>query len=242
MTMDGRLLTKEGQKQIKEDFKEVLNKLDDFSRYVKDKTGNYKLSDEQISQILADKSIQNVLNGIPIQEILTQTESEAFIFTLPKEEIIKKRLVDYIVDGAKGINKLVDIVGENNAAAAILILQVSREGPVGTATTLLGDKIKDIVFGGLKSEFSNYIANDIFGANNGEWNSEQQQALNSLADGTSEFSIDMILSGGVFGVIKDAKNLGKKSDAFDSTWKSATQMSKEEANTLLDITLPSNIK
>ncbi|WP_428023614.1 hemagglutinin repeat-containing protein [Arcobacter sp.] len=268
VTIDMRVFTKKGQEEIKNDFKEVLNNIDDFSRYVKDKTGNYKLSDEQkqtikdkgikeslietlqknnisdeqISQILADKSIQNVLNGISEQIPNPEIKTGTVVITLSKEEIIKNRLVDYIVDGAKGINKLVDIVGENNAAAAILILQVGMEGPVKTATNLLGDEVKDKIFGGVKSEFSKYIANDVFGANSGEWNSEQQQALNSLADGTSEFSIDLFLSGGVFGTIKSAKNLGTKSDAFDSLWKPASQISSKEANTLLDNTLPSNIK
>ena len=245
-------------KLVKEVISKVADKVGDFTRYVKYKTGGYTLddeqrqaieakgikesfveelknsniSDEQIQEILANKSIQEVLQGYNSEaKNTTQIQSDTKASSSSRTEsgvpinlesiavYGSKDISEFIVDGAKAVNAVVDKIGETNAAAAVLVLQVAIEGPVRTVLSTLGDEVKDEIFGGAKDTFSEYIADDLFDINNNfeEQDNEEQKAIGSLSDGVADFTVDSAISGSAIGIIKGAKNLADKSDGFDSS-------------------------
>ncbi|MDN5104872.1 hemagglutinin repeat-containing protein [Aliarcobacter butzleri] len=126
-----------------------------------------------------------------------------------------KDLQDYIVGLAKGVNELVNLVGEDNATAGIFITQVLLQGAIGTARGIVGDEIKDQFTKGAKDSLSEIIADKYFWINKpNQWTEEDKGVVKNVSDLTSGFAIDTFLSGGAFGIIKGASKLGKANDGL----------------------------
>ncbi|MDN5100126.1 hemagglutinin repeat-containing protein [Aliarcobacter butzleri] len=126
-----------------------------------------------------------------------------------------KDLQDYIVGLAKGVNELVNLVGEDNATAGIFITQVLLQGAIGTARGIVGDEIKDQFTKGAKDSLSEIIADKYFWINKpNQWTEEDKEVVKNVSDLTSGFAIDTFLSGGAFGIIKGAGKLGKANDGL----------------------------
>ena len=245
------MFSKEGREQIKSEIKYVINKLDDFNRFVKDKISDELTSEqkEQIEQVglknsilqalkkegVSDEKINLLLNDENVRRLISDYENINNVNTskpnntnthkLNNEIILKgievvaqKDFQDYLVDGAEAINSMVEIVGEEKAATAILVTQFATQGIVKTSVSMLMEKGKDTLFGGVKDKISNYISKDLFEVNDKGWQDKQKQAIYSLSDVSADFSIDLALSG-PFALMKGAKNLGKANKKFDESLK-----------------------
>jgi hypothetical protein len=193
------------------------------------------VSEEKIKEVLANEKVQTLLLGYQDTEQDSKTthqnnEDE----TIGLDTIIvtpKKDLQEYIVDGAKGIKAIVDIVGEDKAAAGILVAQFVFQGTVKTVASLAGDEVKDFMFGGLKEATGNFIAKEYFDVNDAYWTSQQQESINSLSYLTADFGIDALVSGGVFGIIKKAGKLSEIQTSTDSILKvKSGEATKASAN------------
>ena len=249
--MDARVFTADGREQIKSEIKYVINKLDDFNRFVKDKISDELTSEqkEQIEQVglknsiiqalrkegVSDEKINLLLNDENVRRLISDYENINSVNTskpnnvnthkLNNEIILKgieviaqKDFQDYLVDGAEAINSMVEIVGEEKAATAILVTQFATQGIVKTSVSMLMEKGKDALFGGVKDKISNYISKDLFEVNDKGWQDKQKQAIYSLSDVSADFSIDLAISG-PFALMKGAKNLGKANKKFDESLK-----------------------
>ena len=250
-SIDARVFSKEGREQIKSEIKYVINKLDDFNRFVKDKISDELTSEqkEQIEQVglknsilqalkkegVSDEKINLLLNDENVRRLISDYENINNVNTskpnntnthkLNNEIILKgievvaqKDFQDYLVDGAEAINSMVEIVGEEKAATAILVTQFATQGIVKTSVSMLMEKGKDTLFGGVKDKISNYISKDLFEVNDKGWQDKQKQAIYSLSDVSADFSIDLAISG-PFALMKGAKNLGKANKKFDESLK-----------------------
>ena len=249
--MDARVFTADGREQIKSEIKYVINKLDNFNRFVKDKisdelTSEQKeqieqvglknsiiqalrkegVSDEKINLLLNDENVRRLISDYEnINSVNTSKSNNANTHKFNNEIILKgieviaqKNFQDYLVDGAEAINSMVEIVGEEKAATAILITQFATQGIVKTSVSMLMEKGKDTLFGGVKDKISNYISKDLFDVNDKGWQDKQKQAIYSLSDVSADFSIDLAISG-PFALMKGAKNLGKANKKFDESLK-----------------------
>ena len=249
--MDLRVLTADGREQIRSEIKYVINKLDDFNRFVKDKisdelTSEQKeqigkvglensiiqalkkegVSDEKINLLLNDENVRRLISDYEnINNVNTSKPNNTNTHKLNNEIILKsieviaqKDFQDYLVDGAEAINSMVEIVGEEKAATAILVTQFATQGIVKTSVSMLMEKGKDTLFGGVKDKISNYISKDLFEVNDKGWQDKQKQAIYSLSDVSADFSIDLAISG-PFALMKGAKNLGKANKKFDESLK-----------------------
>jgi len=250
-SMDARVFTADGREQIKSEIKYVINKLDNFNRFVKDKisdelTSEQKeqieqvglknsiiqalrkegVSDEKINLLLNDENVRRLISDYEnINSVNTSKSNNANTHKFNNEIILKgieviaqKNFQDYLVDGAEAINSMVEIVGEEKAATAILITQFATQGIVKTSVSMLMEKGKDTLFGGVKDKISNYISKDLFEVNDKGWQDKQKQAIYSLSDVSADFSIDLAISG-PFALMKGAKNLGKANKKFDESLK-----------------------
>ena len=242
-SIDARVFTADGREQIKSEIKYVINKLDDFNRFVKDKISDELTSEqkEQIEQVglknsilqalkkegVSDEKINLLLNDENVRRLISDYENINNANTLKSnndiilkgiEVIAQKDFQDYLVDGAEAINSMVEIVGEGKAATAILITQFATQGIVKTSVSMLMEKGKDTLFGGVKDKISNYISKDLFEVNDKGWKDKQKQAIYSLSDVSADFSIDLAISG-PFAFMKGAKNLGKANKKFDESLK-----------------------
>ena len=242
-SIDARVFTADGREQIKSEIKYVINKLDDFNRFVKDKISDELTSEqkEQIEQVglknsilqalkkegVSDEKINLLLNDENVRRLISDYENINNANTLKSnndiilkgiEVIAQKDFQDYLVDGAEAINSMVEIVGEGKAATAILITQFATQGIVKTSVSMLMEKGKDTLFGGVKDKISNYISKDLFEVNDKGWQDKQKQAIYSLSDVSADFSIDLAISG-PFALMKGAKNLGKANKKFDESLK-----------------------
>ena len=241
--MDARVFSKEGREQIKSEIKHIIDKLDDFNRFVKDKisdelTNEQKeqigkvglensilqalkkegVSDEKINLLLNDENIRRLISDYENRNNANTPKSNNDIILRGVEVIAQKDLQDYLVDGAEAINSMVKIIGEEKAATAILITQFATQGIVKTSVSMLMEEGKDTLFGGVKDKISNYISKDLFDVNDKGWQDKQKQAIYSLSDVSADFSIDLALSG-PFALMKGAKNLGKANKKFDESLK-----------------------
>ena len=242
-SIDARVFTADGREQIKSEIKYVINKLDDFNRFVKDKISDELTSEQkkQIEQVglknsilqalkkegVSDEKINLLLNDENVRRLISDYENINNANTLKSnndiilkgiEVIAQKDFQDYLVDGAEAINSMVEIVGEGKAATAILITQFATQGIVKTSVSMLMEKGKDTLFGGVKDKISNYISKDLFEVNDKGWQDKQKQAIYSLSDVSADFSIDLAISG-PFALMKGAKNLGKANKKFDESLK-----------------------
>ena len=242
-SMDLRVLTADGREQIKSEIKHIIDKLDDFNRFVKDKisdelTNEQKeqieqiglensilqalkkegVSDEKINLLLNDENVRRLISDYENRNNANTPKSNNEIILKGIEVIAQKDLQDYLVDGAEAINSMVKIVGEEKAATAILITQFATQGIVKTSVSMLMEKGKDTLFGGVKDKISNYISKDLFDVNDKGWQDKQKEAIYSLSDVSADFSIDLALSG-PFALMKGAKNLGKANKKFDESLK-----------------------
>ena len=250
-SIDTRLFTADGREQIKSEIKYVINKLDDFNRFVKDKISDELTSEqkEQIEQVglknsiiqalrkegVSDEKINLLLNDENVRRLISDYENRNNVnaskpnntntHKLNNEIILKsieviaqKNFQDYLVDGSEAINSMVEIVGEEKAATAILVTQFATQGIVKTSVSMLMEKGKDTLFGGVKDKISNYISKDLFEVNDKGWQDKQKQAIYSLSDVSADFSIDLAISG-PFALMKGAKNLGKANKKFDESLK-----------------------
>ncbi|MDR1461158.1 MAG: hypothetical protein LBI78_05885, partial [Campylobacteraceae bacterium] len=175
------------------------------------------VSEEKINEVLANEKVQTLLLGYQDTQSNNENtnsyiDSEGNVVLNTIEVTPSKDLQEYIVDGAEGIKAIVDIVGEDKAAAGILVAQFVLQGTVRTVTSLAGDEVKDFFFGGLKEITSDYLATSYFDINDEYWNTNQQSAIKSITDVTADFGVDAILSGGVFAIIKKANTLSKVND------------------------------
>ncbi|RZV14866.1 hypothetical protein D3M61_02590 [Aliarcobacter butzleri] len=127
-----------------------------------------------------------------------------------------KNLQHYLIDTAQGINKLVNIVGEDKVAGAIFVTQILLQGSLKTGQSLLADEVNDYLTSGVKNKLSNYIANEYFDINKEVYNTNQQNAIKNISDISSGFAIDTLISGGAFGIIKGAGKLDKTNKDMDS--------------------------
>ncbi|MCR4941584.1 MAG: hypothetical protein K5978_02160, partial [Campylobacter sp.] len=241
-SIDTRLLSKEGRKQIKQEYEYVVDKLDDFNRFVKDKTTD-KLSQEQINQILknkleaslkqalkdkgvSDDDINKVLNNEKVLELVNAyNNKEKIAKNIQQTQIIHlseitvtnsklhKDIAQYLIDGAEAINSIVDIVGEKNAATAILVTQLATQGVVKTCVSMLSDEVKNALFGGAKDIFSDYMAKDIFYIDYSQ--EDQKPIIKQLSDTTAGFGVDLAIAG-PYALIKGARNVGNANKAYDS--------------------------
>ena len=248
------MLTADGREQIKSEIKYVINKLDDFNRFVKDKISDELTSEqkEQIEQVglknsilqalrkegVSDEKINLLLNDENVRRLISDYEninnantpkSNNDIILKGIEVVAQKDFQDYLVDGAEAINSMVEIVGEGKAATAILITQFATQGIVKTSVSMLMEKGKDTLFGGVKDKISNYISKDLFEVNDKGWQDKQKQAIYSLSDVSADFSIDLAISG-PFALMKGAKNLGKANKKFDESLKENNVNSDTIAN------------
>ncbi|MCG3690640.1 hemagglutinin repeat-containing protein [Aliarcobacter butzleri] len=139
--------------------------------------------------------------------------------TLPNIKVEgTKDLQDYIVGLAKGVNELVNLVGEDNATAGIFITQVLLQGAIGTARGIVGDEIKSQFTQGAKDSLSEIIADKYFWINKpNQWTEEDKGVVKNVSDLSSGFAIDTFLSGGAFGIIKGASKLGKANDGLNNS-------------------------
>ena len=242
-SIDARVFTADGREQIKSEIKYVINKLDDFNRFVKDKISDELTSEQkkQIEQVglknsilqalkkegVSDEKINLLLNDENVRRLISDYENINNANTLKSnndiilkgiEVIAQKDFQDYLVDGAEAINSMVEIVGEGKAATAILITQFATQGIVKTSVSMLMEEGKDTLFGGVKDKISNYISKDLFEVNDKGWQDKQKQAIYSLSDVSADFSIDLAISG-PFALMKGAKNLGKANKKFDESLK-----------------------
>ncbi|WP_187424198.1 hemagglutinin repeat-containing protein, partial [Campylobacter concisus] len=258
-SMDLRVLTADGREQIKSEIKYVINKLDDFNRFVKDKISDELTSEqkEQIEQVglknsilqalkkegVSDEKINLLLNDENVRRLISDYENINNANTLKSnndiilkgiEVIAQKDFQDYLVDGAEAINSMVKIVGEGKAATAILITQFATQGIVKTSVSMLMEEGKDTLFGGVKDKISNYISKDLFEVNDKGWQDKQKQAIYSLSDVSADFSIDLAISG-PFALMKGAKNLGKANKKFDESLKENNVNSDTIANSNADL-------
>ena len=189
------------------------------------------VSDEKINLLLNDESVRRLISAYNNKHSLgikdgarstnnqnTYRRNDNHIELTLVEVAPQKNFQDHLVDGAEAINSIVKIVGEKNAASAILITQFATQGIVKTSMSLLGDETKDALFGGVKDKISNYISKDLFEVNDKGWQDKQKQAIYSLSDVSADFSIDLAISG-PFALMKGAKNLGKVNKKFDESLK-----------------------
>ena len=241
--MDARVFTADGREQIKSEIKYVINKLDDFNRFVKDKisdelTNEQKeqigkvglensilqalkkegVSDEKINLLLNDENVRRLISDYENRNNANTPKSNNDIILRGVEVVAQKDLQDYLVDGAEAINSMVKIIGEEKAATAILITQFATQGIVKTSVSMLMEEGKDTLFGGVKDKISNYISKDLFDVNDKGWQDKQKEAIYSLSDVSADFSIDLAISG-PFALMKGAKNLGKANKKFDESLK-----------------------
>ena len=253
-SIDARVFSKEGREQIKSEIKHIIDKLDDFNRFVKDKisdelTNEQKeqigkvglensilqalkkegVSDEKINLLLNDENIRRLISDYENRNNANTPKSNNDIILRGVEVIAQKDLQDYLVDGAEAINSMVKIVGEEKAATAILITQFATQGIVKTSVSMLMEEGKDTLFGGVKDKISNYISKDLFDVNDKGWQDKQKEAIYSLSDVSADFSIDLALSG-PFALMKGAKNLGKANKKFDESLKENNVNSDTIAN------------
>ena len=234
-TLDTRLLTEEGREQIKKDFEELADNVDSLNRYLKDKFGENKLTEDKKTSIqndikdlgkeetlakslrengVSEEEIKRVLENETVQKLL---ENEIVNNTSTLDEIVvtpTKDLQDYLLNTAQGINELVNIVGEDKVAGAIFVTQVLLQGTLATAKGLVSDEVNSYLTSGVKNSLSEYIADKYFGINEEDWNINQQNAIKNISDLSSEFAIDTLISGGAFGIIKGASKLGKANDGL----------------------------
>ena len=189
------------------------------------------VSEEKINLLLNDESVRRLISAYDNKHSLgikdgarstnnqnTYRRNDNHIELTLVEVAPQKNFQDHLVDGAEAINSIVKIVGEKNAASAILITQFATQGIVKTSMSLLGDETKDALFGGVKDKISNYISKDLFEVNDKGWQDKQKQAIYSLSDVSADFSIDLAISG-PFALMKGAKNLGKVNKKFDESLK-----------------------
>ena len=175
------------------------------------------LNDENVRRLISDyENINNVNTSKPNNTNTHKLNNEIILKGV--EVIAQKNFQDYLVDGAEAINSMVEIVGEEKAATAILITQFATQGIVKTSVSMLMEKGKDTLFGGVKDKISNYISKDLFEVNDKGWQDKQKQAIYSLSDVSADFSIDLAISG-PFALMKGAKNLGKANKKFDESLK-----------------------
>ena len=189
------------------------------------------VSDEKINLLLNDKSVRRLISAYNNKHSLgikdgarstnnqnTYRRNDNHIELTLVEVTPQNNFQDHLVDGAEAINSIVKIVGEKNAASAILIAQFATQGIVKTSMSLLEDETKDALFGGVKDKISNYISKDLFEVNDKGWQDKQKQAIHALSDTSADFSIDLAISG-PFALMKGAKNLGKVNKKFDESLK-----------------------
>ena len=184
---------------------------------VSDEKINLLLNDENVRRLISDyENINNVNASKPNNTNTHKLNNEIILKSI--EVIAQKNFQDYLVDGAEAINSMVEIVGEEKAATAILVTQFATQGIVKTSVSMLMEKGKDTLFGGVKDKISNYISKDLFEVNDKGWQDKQKQAIYSLSDVSADFSIDLAISG-PFALMKGAKNLGKANKKFDESLK-----------------------
>ena len=269
-TLDTRLLTEEGREQIKKDFEELADNVDSLNRYLKDKFGENKLTEDKKTSIqndikdlgkeetlakslrengVSEEEIKRVLENETVQKLL---ENEIVNNTSTLDEIVvtpTKDLQDYLLNTAQGINELVNIVGEDKVAGAIFVTQVLLQGTLATAKGLVSDEVNSYLTSGVKNSLSEYIADKYFGINEEDWNINQQNAIKNISDLSSEFAIDTLISGGAFGIIKGASKLDKANDGLLNDKDSAKNVVnyekyKQESKSIEDFysKIPSNSK
>ena len=186
------------------------------------------LNDENVRRLISDyENINNANASKPNNTNTHKLNNEIILKGI--EVVAQKDLQDYLVDGAEAINSMVKIVGEEKAATAILITQFATQGIVKTSVSMLMEKGKDTLFGGVKDKISNYISKDLFDVNDKGWQDKQKEAIYSLSDVSADFSIDLALSG-PFALMKGAKNLGKANKKFDESLKENNVNSDTIAN------------
>ena len=186
------------------------------------------LNDENVRRLISDyENINNANTSKPNNTNTHKLNNEIILKGI--EVVAQKDLQDYLVDGAEAINSMVKIVGEEKAATAILITQFATQGIVKTSVSMLMEKGKDTLFGGVKDKISNYISKDLFEVNDKGWQDKQKEAIYSLSDVSADFSIDLALSG-PFALMKGAKNLGKANKKFDESLKENNVNSDTIAN------------
>ena len=175
------------------------------------------LNDENVRRLISDYENRNNVNASKPNNTNTHKLNNEIILK-SIEVIAQKNFQDYLVDGSEAINSMVEIVGEEKAATAILVTQFATQGIVKTSVSMLMEKGKDTLFGGVKDKISNYISKDLFEVNDKGWQDKQKQAIYSLSDVSADFSIDLAISG-PFALMKGAKNLGKANKKFDESLK-----------------------
>jgi len=79
---------------------------------------------------------------------------------------------------------------------------------------------------------SDYFAKDVLNVNDERWTPSQQDAIYSLSDASGNFLVDTIISGGAFGIIKGAKNVGKANETYTNSINTDTLL--KEAGQELD--------
>ena len=195
---------------------------------VSDEKINLLLNDENVRRLISDYENRNNVNASKPNNTNTHKLNNEIILK-SIEVIAQKNFQDYLVDGAEAINSMVEIVGEEKAATAILVTQFATQGIVKTSVSMLMEKEKDTLFGGVKDKISNYISKDLFEVNDKGWQDKQKQAIYSLSDISADFSIDLAISG-PFALMKGAKNLGKANKKFDESLKENNVNSDTIAN------------
>ena len=195
---------------------------------VSDEKINLLLNDENVRRLISDYENRNNVNASKPNNTNTHKLNNEIILK-SIEVIAQKNFQDYLVDGSEAINYMVEIVGEEKAATAILVTQFATQGIVKTSVSMLMEKGKDTLFGGVKDKISNYISKDLFEVNDKGWQDKQKQAIYSLSDVSADFSIDLAISG-PFALMKGAKNLGKANKKFDENLKENNVNSDTIAN------------
>ncbi|MGH1601769.1 hypothetical protein, partial [Campylobacter majalis] len=179
------------------------------------------VSDDDINKVLNDEKVSNLIYAYNNKEKIAKNKQEQIEKYYYNKEItitnskLHKNVSDYLIDGAEAIISIVDIVGEKNAATAILVAQLATQGVVKASVSMLGDEVKNTIFGGVKDKFSDYIAKDIFYIDYSQEN--KKPIIRQLSDTTAEFGVDLAISG-PFALIKDAKNVGKANKVYGDSF------------------------
>jgi hypothetical protein len=128
-------------------------------------------------------------------------------------------LTNTMQSGARGIDTLVQAVGEDNAAMALMAIQVAVEGAPKTILSTIGDNALNTVREPTTDAMSSFINEKAFETQFLQ-NPDEQEAYAYLSDQLAELGFDFIFAGS-YSIMRSSKKVtsadAKVDDVFENT-------------------------
>ncbi|WP_229933719.1 hypothetical protein, partial [Campylobacter majalis] len=144
-SVDMRLFSKEGREQIKQEYEFIVDKLDDFNRFVKD-----KFESNRLTQTKVDK-ISNDIKSKGLQEALKQQLKESGATNEQINEILSNSEVINFIQAYNDLHNKTDTNTHNNTNENILQDYKSNEIILGQITAFAEPDFYDYLLKGGKA-------------------------------------------------------------------------------------------